>query len=84
MGINQLTGSPWHAERVHRKDGDSRRYKGRCKYYNYKNNYCSHRCGKCIGSAHFSGYMAISDDDFKKRQRNKSRKNSGDDEIYWY
>ena len=37
MHVNRLTGSPWHKERVHRSEGDERRYKGRCKYYRYGN-----------------------------------------------
>ena len=34
MGIKHLTGTPWHKERVHRQEGDKRRYKGRYKAEN--------------------------------------------------
>lgn len=37
MSVERLTGTPWHKERVHREEGDDRRYKGRCKYYQYNN-----------------------------------------------
>ena len=30
MGVNRMTGTSWNAERVHRSEGDNRRYKGRC------------------------------------------------------
>lgn len=36
MGVNRMTGTSWNAERVHRSEGDKRRYKGRCKYQNNK------------------------------------------------
>lgn len=82
MHVNRLTGSPWHKERVHRSEGDERRYKGRCKYYRFENSYCTYRCGSCIGSAHCNDYQAISEEEFKKRK--KSRKKSGEDDCYWY
>ena len=33
MGINKLAGTPWHIEKIHRKENDSRRHKKWCKYY---------------------------------------------------
>lgn len=83
MGINQLTGSPWHKERVHRAEGDERRYKGRCKYYRYNGEYCTHRCGCCIGSAHCDDYIAIPEDEFKKKQKARIKVGE-DDDCYWY
>lgn len=47
MGVNKLKGTPWHTERVHRSEGDDRRYKGRCKYYSYENDRCTYQSGKC-------------------------------------
>lgn len=79
MGVRNLSGTPWHTEKVHRADGDDRRYKGRCIYYAEKNS-CKIRCGRCIGSAHCSEYKAMSDEEFKK----KSKKNTEDDDCYWY
>lgn len=57
MGVNRMTGSPWQVERVHRAEGDSRRSKKKCKYFN--NGECS--CEKirsftCFGSAHCMSY----------------------------
>ena len=86
MGINRMTGTPWHLEQVHREDGDARRYKGRCQYYDYNGNYCSYFCGRCRGSAHCDHYIAISEKEFKRRQL--SQKNdghgTGEDDVYWY
>lgn len=87
MGVNRMTGTPWHAERVHRSEGDKRRYKGRCKYFYHENNYCSKRCGRCIGSAHCDEYDALTDTEFQKKQKyqnNKKKKQSNDDDVYWY
>ena len=89
MGVNRMTGSPWHAERVHRKEGDDRRYKGRCEYYEYNSDYCSYRSGKCIGSAHCTKYKMISEEEFKIRQKQNQKASSakpkkGDDDCFWY
>lgn len=74
MGINQITGQPWHKERVHRAEGDERRYKGRCKYFDYDGEYCDKRLRKCYGSAHCEYYFAVSEAEFNKK-RNDYRKN---------
>lgn len=88
MNVSKMTGTPWHTERVHRSEGDDRRYKGRCKFYRYESKYCSYRCGKCIGSAHCREYQAISNEEFKKRQKDqnkkKAKKSTSDDDIFWY
>ena len=54
--VNQFTGSPWHVERMVRADGDPRRHRGKCKYYNRETRYCSAICSNCFGSAHCSYY----------------------------
>ena len=88
MKVGRMTGTPWHIERVHRSEGDDRRHKKRCKFYKYESNYCSYRCIKCIGSAHCGEYQAISDEEFKKRQKEqnkkKAKKNTLDDDVFWY
>ncbi|MDY6323547.1 MAG: hypothetical protein SPL99_00550 [Catonella sp.] len=90
MGLREMQGTPWHAERVHRDEYDDRRYKGRCEFYSYGSEYCRKQNGKCIGSAHCSKYKPISEEEFKKRQktsqsRNSSAKGTGEDEdIFWY
>ena len=86
MGIERMKGTPWHSERMHREEGDERRYKGRCKHYIYDGNRCMLRT-YCMGSAHCSEYEAISEAEFKKRQndlKKKKNKMSSDDDIYWY
>ena len=87
MSVNRLVGTPWHAERVHRAEGDDRRYKGRCEYYSYENDRCAYLSGKCTGSAHCSKYKAISEEEFKIRQKSyqkRKTKNKKDDEPYWF
>ena len=84
MGVSRTTGSVWHAERVHREEGDERRYKGRCEYYIYENKRCSKRNERCMGSAHCMNYKAISEEEFKKRQRGNSTKNKKEEECYWF
>lgn len=57
MGINHMTGTPWHVERMHRKEGDSRRNKRRCIYYDEGE--CRNvrvPLVKCSGSAHCMKY----------------------------
>lgn len=86
MGVNQLTGTPWHKERVHRSEGDERRYKGRCVFYDYTNDSCKKYCERCRGSAHCDHYKAISDEEFKSRQKNaqRAKKKTQDDDCFWY
>ena len=84
MGVNQLTGTPWHKERVHRDAGDARRYKGRCAFYEYARNYCNHYGTYCRGSAHCDKYQAISDAEFLRRQKQQKARKKSEDDVYWY
>lgn len=52
MGVNQMTGVPWHLETLH--SNDARRHKSRCGYYH--NGYCHYYCDGCRGSAHCDRY----------------------------
>lgn len=69
MSSNRLTGTSWHVERLHRSEDDQRRYKGRCRYYRYEDKYCKARYGRCSGSAHCPNYVALSDNEFKQKQK---------------
>lgn len=84
--ISKLQGTPWHEERVHRAEGDERRYKGRCIFYVDSSNQCKKRNGICIGSAHCDEYNAMSDEEFKRKRarQRKSSKSIGEDDCYWY
>ncbi len=84
MGINQLQGTPWHLEKVHRNEDDDRRYKGRCRHYFDSNDHCSLRSGRCMGSAHCDEYEAMSDAEFKEKQEKRRKKSKGEDDCYWY
>jgi len=52
MGVNQMTGTPWHLETL--KSNDSRRHKSNCGYYD--NGYCKFYIESCRGSAHCDHY----------------------------
>ncbi len=54
--LNKMTGTPWHIEKMHRQDGDERRHRSRCIYYENKSQFCKRRMLKCIGSAHCPNY----------------------------
>lgn len=87
MSISKnMSGTPWHAERVHRADGDDRRYKGRCKFFSYDKEFCSKQIMRCTGSAHCDYYEAISEKEFISRQKMQQKKNSKvtEDDCYWY
>lgn len=73
--LSQMEGTPWHAEKLTRKEGDSRRHKSRCNHYIKSNNYCQKILGKCIGSAHCRYYSEIYDFDNKKNKINKAKNN---------
>lgn len=47
---------------------------------------CTRRNTKCTGSAQCPGYKAISEDEFRKRQKEqtKNKKKSYEDDCYWY
>lgn len=47
-------GIPMHYDRWHRAEGDERRHRARCVYYD--NNFCKERKVKCGGSAHCEFY----------------------------
>ena len=87
MGVNRMTGSPWHKERVHRAENDDRRYKGRCYYYNYDKDSCNKLYGGCQGSAHCKYYKAVTEEEFRARQKANQKSKSRtpkEDDCYWY
>lgn len=54
--LNKMSGTPWHIEKMHRKDGDDRRHRSRCIYYEALGQSCKKRMLKCMGSAHCPHY----------------------------
>lgn len=54
MGINELTGTPWHIEVLQKDEDDPRRHYKWCKYYTPE--MCTFRRKKCRGSAHCEHY----------------------------
>lgn len=60
--LERLTGVPWHVEKMIREEGDDRRHRSRCVYYQGKvDNFCSYYCEKCRGSAHCDHYKEHAD-----------------------
>ncbi len=56
MGVNQMTGTPWHLETLKMSEDDDRRHKSRCIYYYKANKNCKRLNTKCPGSAHCDHY----------------------------
>lgn len=56
MGVNQMTGTPWHLETLRMNEDDERRHKSRCVYYYKPNKNCKRLNSKCPGSAHCDHY----------------------------
>lgn len=54
--ISKLTGSPWHAEKMTRKEGDPRRHRAKCDHYEKSTGKCKKRIMRCMGSAHCDYY----------------------------
>ena len=54
--LNKMSGTPWHIEKMHKKDGDGRRHRSRCIYYEHTDQSCNRRMFKCKGSAHCEFY----------------------------
>ena len=67
MGIGRLQGTPWHVEQVHKKEGEDRRHKSRCVFYNPVTGQCKDNW-KCKGSRYCRDYIPLSDDEFRQRQ----------------
>ena len=56
MGVKHMTGTAWHVEKAIRAEGDERRHKSRCIFYNKESGHCKKVVGKCCGSAHCQYY----------------------------
>ena len=59
----QLTGSPWHVEKWTREEGDDRRHKSRCVYFERARNYCNRNYSRCCGSAHCKYYKVVDNEE---------------------
>ena len=55
----KINGTPWHITYVGLKEGEKKRHRSRCQYYNGSNNYCQKWHRKCTGSAHCKYYKEI-------------------------
>ena len=51
-----ISGTPWHVEKFTRADGDPRRHRSRCIFYDKANKLYAKTVGKCYGTAHCKYY----------------------------
>ena len=72
MGISNLQGTSWHIEQMHRKEGDDRRHRSRCMFYNPTTKQCKGRW-KCNGSRYCQEYEPLSEEEFRQRQRDSAK-----------
>jgi len=56
--VRELTGTPWHVEKLTRNEGDERRHKSRCVYYRKPDSYCKYQYITCSGSRYCKYYKA--------------------------
>lgn len=74
MGLSQLTGTSWHIETLHKKEGVNSRHKNKCRFYN--KGYCSKRLQNCYGSSFCSSYLEKKvSEEFSKNIERKMKKN---------
>ena len=64
--VSELTGTPWHVEKLTRNEGDERRHKSRCIYYRKKDAYCKYQYIECAGSRYCKYYKAKEIEDNNK------------------
>lgn len=73
MGLEQLTGTPWHVERFTRKEGDEKRHRSRCVYYR-GGGYCAWHFEHCWGSSHCRHYDEVEAKEEKNKVSSKKEK----------
>lgn len=71
VGISHMGGTPWHVEGMYLNEGEERRHKSRCIYYN--NRKCTSLGRKCIGSSHCPIYEAKKINDRYKSKETYNR-----------
>ncbi len=79
MGINRMSGTPWHTELFTKKEGEDRRHRSRCSYYQHSNNHCRYYFEKCRGSAHCTHYR---ENDDPPKPSKKAKKITAKDKPY--
>lgn len=61
--LNRMTGIPWHVEKYTRQEGDDRRHRSRCIYYDKKEKHCSKTYSVCYGASHCNYYDELYNDE---------------------
>lgn len=77
MGLNQLTGTPWHKEKWTRDEDDPRRHRSRCVYHR-RDNKCLYHKMNCYGSAHCDEYRETMPDNWKLDRGSSATKRTPD------
>lgn len=73
--MKSMQGTPYHVEGLRRSEGDPRRYWGRCRFVDFNTQICSMKGKKCTYCTACLMYSPVSEEEFKKRQREKQRLN---------
>lgn len=60
MALGQLTGTPWHVGKFTRAEGDDKRHRSRCQFF--ENGLCLKLERRCHGSARCDSYQVRSAD----------------------
>ncbi len=70
--MRSMQGTPYHIEGLRRSEDDPRRYWGRCRHVDFNTQECTIRENKkCTYCTACIMYAPVSEEEFKKRQREK-------------
>lgn len=77
MGINRLTGTPFHIGHFRRAEDDPRRHRSNCKHYRKSDKYCVLLFKTCFSSSHCDHYstrpMELSFEEENQLTKSKSK-----------
>lgn len=72
--LNQMSGTPWHINKYMRGEGDERRHRSRCIYYNKHEKHCSKYYSTCYGASHCPYYEVEEKEQYEvKKVQSKSK-----------
>lgn len=69
--MKSMQGTPYHVEALRRNEDDPRRYWGRCRLVDFNTQMCLLRGRKCTFCTRCDMYDPVTEEEFKKRQRQK-------------
>ncbi len=72
MGVNRMTGTPWHVETLGTGEG-KQRHRSHCSHFIYETKQCSYG-GRCFGSAHCDYYEKMSKEEEREKRAQAKKK----------